>query len=442
MRWRWLTVVLVVTVSVVAGIDAQSSSSSAGREAQRTAWGHPDLQGVWTWRTGTPLERPAQFAGRGIATEEEAAAFAQDFEARFEANPPLNSELNLELWLDQGTTLTDDHRTSLVIDPPDGRIPRTPGGAGPGRQFARFFRRPVSHEDRIAQERCIVYTTSPVNPQFNSNLLQLFQTPDAVVIHYEAIHDVRVVPLDGRPPLPNQIRQLHGDSRGHWEGDTLVVHTTTFRDEYNFQGAGPKLHLVERFTRVDAETLNYEYTIEDPDMFTQPWTALLPMKRTDETLYEYACHEGNRGLKLILEGARAEDVADQFVGTYRLASYVNYDASGNESPTTYRDGIIMYDTTGHMSVHLMSSTRGQPEGRLSEATRAAMYSSYIAYYGSYRAVVSKGVVEHHVDGSLIPSLVGTTQVRHFAFDDDGNTLILMVKNGDRVQSRLRWERYR
>ncbi len=438
---RCVTVVLGMTVSLVAGVGAQSPSSSAAREAHRTAWGDPDLQGVWTWRTATPLERPAVFAGRDALTDAEAAEFAQGFDARFEANPPLNSVLNLELWLDHGTTLTDDHRTSLVIDPPDGRIPRKPGGAGPGRQFARFFVRPDSHEDRIAQERCILYTTSPVNPQFNSNLLQLFQTPDVVVIHYEAIHDVRVVSLDGRPPLPSQIRQLHGDSRGHWEGDTLVVHTTTFRDEYNFQGAGSNLHLVERFTRVDAETLDYEYTIEDADTFTRPWTALLPMKRTDQSLYEYACHEGNRGLELILAGARAEDVADQFVGAFKLVSYVAFDQNGSPTPTPYRDGIIMYDATGRMSVHLMSGDRVRPEGALTDADRAAMYSSYIAYYGSYEVLVSPGVVEHHVDGSLIPGLVGTTQVRRFEFEDDGDTLILMVENGGRVQGRLRWERY-
>ena len=259
-----------------------------------------------------------------------------------------------------GTTLTEDRRTSLVIDPPDGRIPRK-GRGGPGRQFARFFNRPDSYEDRIAQERCIMYTTTPVHSQFNSNLLQLFQTPDVVVIHYEANHDVRVVPLDGRPHLPNQIRQLHGDSRGHWEGETLVVETTNFRDEYNFQGAGAQYRLVERFTRVGADRIDYEYTVEDPDTFTQAWTALLPLKRTEEALYEYACHEGNRGLALILEGARAEDVADQFAGTYGLASYVTYDADGTESPTSYDDGIIMYDA-GRMSVHLMNNARATPGG--------------------------------------------------------------------------------
>jgi hypothetical protein len=438
---RWLTAVLVVTVSCVASIGAQNSSSAAGREAPRTSWGDPDLRGVWTWRTGTPLERPRQWSDRETVSEEEAAAFAEGFDANFEANPPLNSELNLELWLDHGTTLTEDRRTSLVIDPPDGRIPRK-GRGGPGRQFARFFTRPESYEDRIAQERCIMYTTTPVHSQFNSNLLQLFQTPDVVVIHYEANHDVRVVPLDGRPHVPDQIRQLHGDSRGHWEGDTLVVETTNFRDEYNFQGAGAQYHLVERFTRIDDDTIDYEYTVEDPESYTQPWTALLPLKRTDESLYEYACHEGNRGLELILEGARAEDVADQFVGAFKLASYVAYDQDGRETPTPYRDGLIMYDATGHMSVHLMHGDRDRPQGPLTDADRAAMYASYIAYYGSYTARVSKGVVEHHVDGSLIPSLVGTTQIRHFAFEDDGDTLILMVKNGDRVQGRLRWERYR
>ena len=435
---RLVTLILAPLLLVPAGVGAQSSSADG--DVARTSWGHPDLQGVWTWRTATPLERPAQYAGRTALTEEEATAFAEGFDARFQANPPLNSELNLELWLDHGTTLTEDHRTSLVIDPPDGRIPRQQGRRGPGRQFANFFGRPVSHEDRIAQERCIMYTTTPVNPQFNSNLLQMFQTPDAVVIHYEAIHDVRVVPLDGRPHLPQRIRQLHGDSRGRWEGDTLVVTTINFRDEYNFQGAGPKLRLVERFTRVNAGTLHYEYTVEDPDTFSQAWTALLPMKRTDESLYEYACHEGNRGLELILQGARADDAADQFLGAFRLVSYVSYDQNGSATTMPYRDGIIMYDASGHMSVHLMGADRAGPEGQPSEPDRGAL--GYIAYYGSYTVLVAQGVVEHRVDGSLIPGLAGTTQVRHFEFEDDGDTLILMVKSGDHVQGRLQWKRYR
>ena len=146
--------------------------------------------------------------------------------------------------------------------------------------------------------------------------------------------------------------------------------------------------------------------------------------------------------ELRFQGARAEDIADRFVGAFKLVSYVAYDRDGSATPTPYRDGIIMYDATGHMSVHLMHGDRARPEGTLTDADRTAMYSSYIAYYGSYEVLVANGVVEHHVDGSLIPSLVGTTQVRHFEFEEDGDTLILMVKNGDRVQGRLRWERYR
>ena len=157
-----------------------------------------------------------------------------------------------------------------------------------------------------------------------------------------------------------------------------------------------------------------------------------------ETILAMAAGQNDSGSS----SASDEDVADQFVGAFKLASYVAYDQDGRETPTPYRDGLIMYDATGHMSVHLMHGDRDRPQGPLTNADRAAMYSSYIAYYGSYTARVSKGVVEHHVDGSLIPSLVGTTQIRHFAFEDDGDTLILMVKNGDRVQGRLRWERYR
>ena len=204
-------------------------------------------------------------------------------------------------------------RTSLILDPPDGRIPPlTPEAKARADARAEVLRRPAAGpEDRNLWERCILggNTGPPMVSGPYNNVVQIFQTPGYVVIFNEMINDARVVPLDGRPHLPLAIRQWKGDSRGRFQGDTLVVDTTNFRDETNFRGARATLHVVERFTRVDAGTLLYEFTVDDPMTWTRPWSAAIPMTKTAGPIFEYACHEGNYGMVNILSGARAEEKA-------------------------------------------------------------------------------------------------------------------------------------
>ena len=214
---------------------------------------------------------------------------------------------NIELWLDFGSRLTDN-RTSLIVHPPDGKIPaRTPAGELRLETLAWFGRPADGPEDRTVSERCLTADQVPVTPFPAFNYLQLFQTPDHVAIVQEFAHEARLVPLDARPPLPARVRQWLGDSRGHWEGDTLVVETANFSDRTSFQGSGSRMQLVERFTRIDAATLRYEYTVTDPESFVSPWSARLSMTLSDAPIYETACHEGNYSMSLILSGARVRE---------------------------------------------------------------------------------------------------------------------------------------
>jgi hypothetical protein len=293
---------------------------SAQEAARLTAWGAPDLQGVWDFRTITPLERPAELAGKEVLTVEEAAAFqqrtldAQDKDQRADVvgvSQDVESAYN-QFWWDYGDSLTEDRRTSLVVDPRDGRVPRKPRDrTGLGAAAASFGRIPAGPEDRSLWERCILGFNSgpPLLPSAYNNNVQILQTPDTVVIFNEMVHNARVVPLDGRAHLPDDVRLWTGDARGRWEGSTLVVETKNFVRETGFLGAGAAMRLVERFEQVDANTLRYEFTIDDPEHFTQPWTAAIPMKRTDGPMFEYACHEGNYGMTNLLLGARADDAA-------------------------------------------------------------------------------------------------------------------------------------
>ncbi len=266
-----------------------------------TAWGDPDLQGVWDFRTITPLERPAELEGKEVLTAEEAAAFEQETLAARNKDQRASDGISADrdvanaynqFWWDYGDALTEDRRTSLVVDPPDGRIPRKQSRS----ELAALYsdRIPAGPEDRPLWERCIIGFDSgpPMLPSAYNNNVQLLQTPDHAVILNEMVHSARIVPLDRRPHLSSEIRQLVGDSRGHWDGDTLVVESTNFLRETGFTGSGANLHLVERFTRADADTLVYEFTVEEPENFTQPWTAMIPMRRNGEPMFEYACHEG------------------------------------------------------------------------------------------------------------------------------------------------------
>ena len=309
---------LLLMPSVVAGQTSEESTQA------RTAWGDPDLQGIWNNATRTPLERPEQFADTPVLTEEQAAERAREALQRRDAPPrPGTVGTYNAFWSDgdRGTIMT---RTSLIVDPPDGRIPAlTPKAVR--REAARADVRRGRGEadsavDRNRWERCLARGL-PMAPGPYNNTYQIFQTPGYVAIFMEMVHDTRIIPLDGRPHGP--IRTWLGDSRGRWEGDTLVVETTNFVDTldggrflpshpgalFQHRGSGETLRLTERFTRVEPGLIEYEFTMDDPQTFTRPWTARVPMQKTGDLPFEYACHEGNHGMVNMLRGARANDAA-------------------------------------------------------------------------------------------------------------------------------------
>ena len=292
-------------------------SAAQSEDVPRTPWGAPDLQGVWDFATMTPMERPAQFAGKAILTEEDVAAAVESATNRWrfiaEGGDNSTGTYN-EFWFDGGTTVTEDRRTSLITKPSDGRVPQlTPKAAERATARRAYLRdHPAdSWEDRSIGERCVLgfNTGPPMSPSAYNNVVQLFQTEDHVVLLNEMVHDSRIVPLDNRPHLPPHMRQWHGDSRGYWDGDTLVVETVNFTNKTSFRGSSESMHLVERFTRSDTDTLSYAFTVTDPEAFGQPWTAVLPMKPSSGLLYEYACHEGNLAMDGMLAGTRADERA-------------------------------------------------------------------------------------------------------------------------------------
>ena len=287
----------------------------------RTPWGDPDLQGVWANDVVTPLERPAELGERLELTDEELAEVAAANERRRldDGGPRPGDPILLQgynqFWMPDRDV---SRQTSLVVDPPDGRVPPlTPAGArrealalessqGVEAKVAELRRHNDGPEGRSLWERCLTRGL-PRLPDFYNNNVLLLQTPDHVVIHMEMIHETRVIPLDGRPHVAAGIRQWHGNPRGRWEGDTLVVETANFSDKTNFKGSQSGLHLLERFTRADGETLLYEATVTDLDTWAQPWVVRFPIRRTDGPVFEYACHEGNYAMFNTLAGARAEE---------------------------------------------------------------------------------------------------------------------------------------
>jgi hypothetical protein len=319
------TAIASVALQTVAAQTPSATSSKKKAPAPIAADGHPDLTGTWDYRTVTPMERPNELAGKPQLSDEEAAEYAQQAvqsrnqDRRDGAGTDADvARAYNDFWWDRGTTVVGTRRTSLIVDPPDGRMPpltpegrkraandRRAGGGGTGGVDGRGGRAD-GPEDRPLGERCITFGVPRVSGAYNNNML-IVQTPGAVAIMSEMIHEVRIVPLDGRPHLPADHRQWLGDSRGRWEGQTLVVETTNFSPKTNFRGAGENLHLVERFTRVDADTVDYEFTIDDPTTFTKSWTAAFPMTRNPGELFEYACHEGNYGMFGLLSGARAQE---------------------------------------------------------------------------------------------------------------------------------------
>jgi hypothetical protein len=319
-----VTGAIVIVALVAPALAAGQPTGSDEWTPLRTPWGDPDLSGIWDFRTLTPLERPSELEGKRVLTDEDAARYERETVEALDkdrrTSDGLTSEQDVrnaynQFWWDYGTKLTEDKRTSLIVDPPDGRIPPlTPEAQKRADARAAALQRPArGPEDRAVWERCILGFNSgpPMNPGAYNNNVQLFQTPGYVVILNEMVHDARIVPLDGRPHLPQTIRQWRGDSRGRWEGRTLVVDTTNFTDKTSFRGSGAGMHLVERFTRIDADRLLYEYTIEDPESFENVWSASVPMTRTAGPIFEYACHEGNYGMFNLLSGARAQEKLEE-----------------------------------------------------------------------------------------------------------------------------------
>ena len=328
-----LAVVLAAVLLAPVPVVGQATSSEAKTwTAPRTPDGQPDLNGIWTSRTFTPLERPANLAGKEFLTEEEAAELTQDLsvpgadplarnvlgedeEQRRERLHQSTEAIHYDnaIWLTENRTKgLSSRRTSLIVDPSDGRVPPlTPEAQKREAERAEAIGFD-SHEARPLGERCIMWGHEgpPMLPAAYNDNLQIFQTPGYVAIYQEmSDNQVRIIPLDGRPHLPETIRQWPGDSRGRWESDTLVVDTTNFTHKTHFKGSSEALHVVERFTRVDADTILYEFTVDDPTSWTQPWSAEFPLVKTEGPLYEYACHEGNYDLPNILRVARTLEKA-------------------------------------------------------------------------------------------------------------------------------------
>ena len=327
-------------VAVLALVALAPALAAAQSGVPATPWGDPDIQGVWDYRTLTPLERPVELGDKAYLTEEEAAELERATLARNELL--LNRERQAatagdqvdrredgtpgfynNFWLDRGTTAIGTRRTSLIVEPSNGRMPALTGPAANRAasaeaariaQVRRGMLPAASYTDLDAGDRCIQHAKAgpPLSTGGYNNNVQIFQIPGYVVLLAEQNYDARIVPLDGRPHVASGIRQWMGDSRGRWEGDTLVIETLHFNGKHDQIGrpllsSGENLRLVERLTRMDADNLMYEYTVDDPTIWTSAWTAQHPMKLNPDPLYEFACHEGNYGLEGILAGSRAEE---------------------------------------------------------------------------------------------------------------------------------------
>lgn len=318
MRMWSVTGALVLVAAASAGGQSPKARAmtatprtAAAAAVPRTPDGRPDLQGVWDFAQLTPLERPGAFANKDAITEEEAEEFAQQrIETANKDRRDGGAAADVErayndFWWDFGTRVAK--QTSLVVDPPDGRIPETTPAA---KQRAADRRGKFDDpEERPLPERCILGFNSgpPMVPSAYNNNVRIVQAGRQIVIHNEMIHSARLVDLTRRSHHPAAIRFLTGDSIGRWDNDTLVVDTTNFLKDGAFRGATPAMHLVERFTRVDRDTLRYEFTVDDPATWTRPWTASIPMVLTGQPMFEYACHEANYALEGVLKGARYQE---------------------------------------------------------------------------------------------------------------------------------------
>ncbi len=326
-RLRVLASLMVLVAPVLAATSVSTQSAGGAGSVPPTAWGDPDIQGTWGSSGATPMERPDQYDGRETLSDEEVAQIRQETVARdeelsrAEAEKPVaggNVGAYNNFWMERGVR---SNRTSMLVDPTNGRFPAlTPAGETARKSRSRGD---DSWEDRHIWERCVTRGGMPnaMFPRAYNNNVQIFQTPGWVAVLLEQVHEIRFITLDDRPPLPERIGQWNGDSRGHWEGDTLVVETRNIDHRVSAlqpwsvfnsrSGSGEGMVLVERFTRFNAATLEYEIEVNDPQMYTRPWTVAYPFERADYLLYEYACHEGNSGMEGILSGGRSEEAPPQ-----------------------------------------------------------------------------------------------------------------------------------
>ena len=330
MRNRVLASIGVLVAVIALGLVVPAAGQAPKKySAPKTPWGDPDLQGVWNDATSTPLQRPGNVGDKGVLSDEEAEEFQKSLEhdlTRDRRDGGTAADVNRaynEHWMDaRRLNNTADRRTSLIVDPVDGRIPALVAPSPERRQAqasradgaARFAAGlPADFTDMSWPVRCVVRTdVPPYLPTIYNNNFQIFQSPGYVTIAPEMIHSARIIPVDGRPHLDTHLRQWLGDTRGHWEGSTLVVETTNFKSEEGvlFQGANPATFTItERFTRVAADAINYEFTLADPMTWTKPWTALVPWNKVDpgEQMFEYACHEDNFDMVHFLTGARLRE---------------------------------------------------------------------------------------------------------------------------------------
>ena len=304
--------VALMATPVVAQTQTAQGRATKSWSVPRTPDGQPDLQGVWDFRTITPLERPDALGGKQTLSDEEAAQAEAQARADTVDRAPRQGDPGTynQFWFDRGTTVVGDKRTSLIVDPPDGRVPALTPEGQKRKAFGGRRDLPAGPEDRNVAERCILGFNSgpPMEPRAYNNNVQIIQTPGYVVILNEMVHNARIVPTDKR--APGAIPQWNGQSRGRWEGDTLVVETAKFYGPTSFserQGSTSDLRLVERFSRVEPDTLLYEFTVTDPKTWLKPWTVSIPMARSSEQIYEYACHEANYAMEAMLKGARLEE---------------------------------------------------------------------------------------------------------------------------------------
>ncbi len=319
-RVLFLSCILVAVVFVIPAPAAGQGTAAGAWSAPQTAWGDPDLQGVWTNATTTPLERPDDLGDQVVLTGEEWAARNAVSGLSDDRRPEIEGDVGFynDFWLEQGQL---NERTSWIIDPPNGKLPAlTPAEqahvAALTEARSQSYLSPGTWTDLSAYDRCITRgMPGAMMPGFYNHNYHILQTPDYVALQVEMIHDTRIIPLDGRPHLKPSIRQWLGDARGRWEGTTLVVETTNVTHELRERGLlvfapGGDLRLVERFTRVAQDVIDYQFTVEDSSAFAGPWTASIPMRALEGNLFEYACHEGNYAIANILRGARIKEAAE------------------------------------------------------------------------------------------------------------------------------------